>query len=636
APALWFVIIAFIISIFAVWGGGGDIGGGGGKNTIAYVGKEKISRDFYYSSLIQRLQAMQEQYQQLDANFIQQLNIPQQVLEQIIQRRLLLQRAKYMKLNATDEEIRDRIISYPVFQKDEKFVGFEEYKKILNWNRISISDFEKGLIDEIRIDKVVKATTAGVIITEEEVWTNYKNNTESARIDYVVLETANIELDKEPEESEFKAYFETQQENYELPERREAQYIFFKNEDLKIEADVMDSEIAEYYRENEAQFKEPSQTRVSRIYFPFEERDKDDVKTEAQGILDRVNNQEDFGILAEIYSKDDKTSTQGDWGLFEWRSLPTAEQDAVNILDKDQNSGLIETEEGIAILKVTEKEQEKLTPLEDVKERITNIIKDQVARDLADKKAALLEKNAKKEKSLEVAAQKLGYTIQNTGLLKQGEEIEEIDPSGSLSSALFNLEDSGISAPVYTYQGVGIAQLTKVEAPRPATFDEVKDQIKDDFLEEKKKEVARERLNRVKAEISRSDLETLAQKYEMEFKTIEEHKRGVYIGTVGDNPKIDDLAFSMELNEISDPVEYEGGFTIIRVMDRKLATKEDFEKEKQTETDTLLEEKKNKYFQSFMAKFREDTGVRIRYDVFLQVNSDVMSRFSREEDTGIN
>jgi len=41
APVLWFVIIAFIISIFAVWGGG-SIGKGGGSNTIAVVGKEKI------------------------------------------------------------------------------------------------------------------------------------------------------------------------------------------------------------------------------------------------------------------------------------------------------------------------------------------------------------------------------------------------------------------------------------------------------------------------------------------------------------------------------------------------------------------------------------------------------------------
>ncbi|MBU4203793.1 MAG: SurA N-terminal domain-containing protein [Acidobacteria bacterium] len=56
APALWFVIVAFIISIFAVWGGAGQLGERGGKNLIARIGKEKISSDLFYSTVLQRLQ----------------------------------------------------------------------------------------------------------------------------------------------------------------------------------------------------------------------------------------------------------------------------------------------------------------------------------------------------------------------------------------------------------------------------------------------------------------------------------------------------------------------------------------------------------------------------------------------------
>ncbi len=42
APVLWFIIAAFILSIFAIWGGGGEVGGKGASNTIATVGREKI------------------------------------------------------------------------------------------------------------------------------------------------------------------------------------------------------------------------------------------------------------------------------------------------------------------------------------------------------------------------------------------------------------------------------------------------------------------------------------------------------------------------------------------------------------------------------------------------------------------
>jgi peptidyl-prolyl cis-trans isomerase D len=628
APVLWFVIIAFIISIFAVWGGGSI--GGGGKNIIAKIGKEKISRDFYYSSLVQRLQAMSNEYKELDANFIQQLNIPQQVLEQIVQRTLLLQRAKDMGLKVSDDEIAAKIKSYPVFQKNGNFAGFEQYQKILSWNRISISEFEKSLESEILIDKVIKSTTAGVIITEDEVWENYKKNTESARLEYAVLDVNSIKLETEPQEAELTEYFNTKKDNYRLPERREAEYVFFKTDELKPEIQVSEKEISKYYNENEAQFKEPEQTRVSRIYFSFEGKDKELVRTEVGNIFNRLKKDEDFGVLAEIYSQDDKASSKGDWGLFEWRNLPAKEQEALKTLAKDEYSELIESEDGIAILKVTEKEPEKLTPVEQLTDRITTILKDQKARGVAEQKIAQFEKNARKGKSLNLAAQKFGYKIKNTGLLKQGDTIEDIDPSGSISSSLFSLKNNGLSSPVYTYKGVGLAQLKKIEEPRPASYEEVKEQVKDDFTAEKKKSVALEKMNRFKAEFNRSDFDQLAEKYKMEYKSVEEHKRGQYLSTVGENQTIDSLAFSLDLNDTSNPIEFENGYTIIRVLDRKVITKEDFTKEKENEKEKLLESKKNKFFQSFLAKLREDKNVKIRYDIFLKVNSDVLSRFSKK------
>ena len=62
APTLWFVIIAFIISIFAVWGGAGALGEGRGANTLATVGKEKISLSLYQQTLQQRIEAMRREF----------------------------------------------------------------------------------------------------------------------------------------------------------------------------------------------------------------------------------------------------------------------------------------------------------------------------------------------------------------------------------------------------------------------------------------------------------------------------------------------------------------------------------------------------------------------------------------------
>lgn len=632
APTLWFVIIAFIISIFAVWGGAGRLGEGGGTDTLATVGKEKISVSVYSQTLRQRIEAMRREFKELDSRFIQQLNIPQQILNQLIQQTLLTQLSKEMGIKATDEEIRKKIMSYPVFQKDGQFVGFAQYQKILDWNRIPLSEFEKSLRQEIIMEKVVDVITAGVTVTDTELWENYKNNNDTARLEYVTLGLDKVELEEEPKTEDLEEYFQENRDSYKIPEKREADYYFVKTEDLKAEIELTETEIETYYGDNTERFKEPEKIKASRIYLPFEEMERDLVVNQARDLLDQIKSGQDFGELAKIHSKDDKAADSGDWGLYEWKSLSQQEQDEINRLAQGEVSDVLEVEEGAVILKVTEKEAESIQPLEAVKDRIINILKDEKARQMAEKEIARLEKAAKKENSLDVAAQTLGLGVRNSGLLKENDPLEDIDPSGSISMTLFNIEEKEVSSPIYTYQGVGLAQLMKIEPPRPAEFEEVKEEVTEDFTAMKKKDLAVERINSVKQDLSRKSMEDLAQDYDLEYKTVEEHKRGQYLGVIGENREIDKLAFSLPLGEASEPVEFESGYALIKVLDRKEVTREEFEKEKETEKETYLETKKNKFFSSYIAKLQEEKDVKIRYDLFLKTNSDVLSRFGGEEE----
>lgn len=630
APTLWFVIIAFIISIFAVWGGAGRLGESRNANTIVSVGKEKISSDIYMQDLMQRLEMLKTKFKELDKNFIQQLNIPQQVLEQIIQQTILLQRAKEMGIEASDEEIREKITSYPVFQKDGKFIGFEQYQKILDWNRIKVSKFEENLKKEIEIEKVVNAITSGITVSQKDLWKNYKNSNESARLEYIFIETDKTELKKESSSIEIQEFFKKNQDKYKIPEKREAQLVFFITEDLKNETELNDLEIEKYYKDNLSQFKETEKIRANRIYIPFKDKEKELVLAEAHNILDKIKGGENFGELAKKYSKDEKAKENGDWGFFEWKRLSSDEQEKIEKLPKGDISPVIELEEGLSILKITEKEPSRQKTLEEVKERITSILKDQKARELIEKRVNKLEKVSRREKSLDVASQKLGYKPKSTGLLKDGEAMEDIDPSGSISTAIFKLEEKEISSPIYTYKGVGLVQLQRTEPPRLANLEEVEDDVKKDLTNIKTKEKAFEIMKEIKTQYNGISLEKLAEKNNLEYKTIEEHKREQYISVVAENPEFDKLAFTLPLEELSEPIEFEGGYTLIRVLERNEVTNEDFEKNIDTEKNNFLETKKNIFFQSYLSKLREEKGVKIKYDLFLKINSDILSRFERD------
>lgn len=632
APALWLVIFAFILSIFFVWGKGGGSGESRDKNVVAYVGKEKISVDIYINSLRTKIESLKEQFKELDANFIQQLNIPQQALEETIRQELILQTARRIGVKAADSEIRNRVLSYPVFQKDGKFIGFDEYKKILEWNRTTVSEFEDIISKEIMTTKAIQILTSGVSVTRDEVWENFKKSNESAELEYIYIPSDKMELSEQPTKEALLDYFGKNKDKYEIPEKRTAEYVFLNKEDLKGQIDIKDPDVQKYYESNKSHFEEPEKRRVQRIFLPFGDNEKKDILEQSNEIKKQLDKGEDFGKLALEFSKDDQASNNGDWGYFEWKQLPLEEQDTIQELAEKQISDPIELEDGVSIIRVSEILPSVQLPLEDVRERIETILRDNKAEEMIETRIAQLEKLALKEKSLDVAAQKLGYKIKNTGPLELGEGIDEIDPSGSLSHMLFNMEEKEISSPLITYKGKGISQLIKIDPPRPAAFEEVEEKVKNDFINEKKEQKAFERASSIKNSSNGSDLKDLAESDDIEYKSAQNHKREQYLSLIGENSEIDRIVFSLPLTELSDPIKVKGGAVLLRVLERKEVTKEEFDENFIQARNELLNTKQNKLFQSMYIKMREKIGVKINYDLYTRVNSEILSRYQSEND----
>jgi len=629
APVLWIVIATFIIAIFAVWGGAGRIGETQASNVIATVGGTKITTDEFSTNLRQKLENLKRQFKELNRGLIQQLNLPQQVMEEMVQQELLLQMARDMGLGASDEELRQKITSYPAFQRDGQFIGAEEYRSVLSWNHIPVSEFEKGMRREIVLTKLVQVLTAGLAVTPEEAWDNYKKNGETAKIEYLVLDKSKVKLEGEPGPAEVQAYFDKNKDKFKIPEKREAVLAFLRTEDLKKEIELSESEVEKYYKDNLDQFKQPEETLVSRIFLPLEGKAKDLVLAEAQGLADRIGKGEDFGEAAKKYSRDAKAAQGGAWGPSEWMTLPAKEQEAIKTLDQGKMSGPIEEEDGVALIKVTKKTEAVTTPLSEARPRIKTMLEEQKAQALATERISKLEKDARKEKSLESACAKNNFKTERTGLLKKGESMGAIDPSGAVSSALFNLGGKEISAPLFTYRGAGLAQLVNTVPAHEAKLDEVREEVVLDLTEVRKKERVLETLQNLRAKMTpKQSWEDLASKNGLELKTVNEHKRGQYLGTIGENAEVDQLTFSLPLQTVSEPVEFGDGYLLLKVLERKEVSQADFAANKDKEMDNLLADKSNKFLASYLAKLREEKGAKVNYNVFLQVQSDILSRFA--------
>ncbi len=592
------------------------------------MGGERITAAEYTTVLRQRLEQLKAQVKELNRGIIQQFNLPQRVLEEMIQQKLMLQMADDLGLSVSDKELRDKITSDPRLQRDGQFIGAEEYQKLLTWNRIPVAEFEAELRREIVLTKLVQVLTAGVAVTPERAWENYRKKNESAKIEYILQEKDKVTLDREPSPAEIQAYFDKNKDKFKIPEKREAVYAFLRTDDLKKEVELAESEIQAYYNDNADQFKTPAEVEVGRIFLPLEGKAKDAVLVEARNVLDRIGRGEDFAGLAKALSKDAKASLGGSWGTTEWMTLSAKEQDEINKLEPGGLSSPVELADGVSILKMIRRTEAAVTPLSEAQVRIKAILEEQKAQDLGAERIARLAKDAAKAKSLESAAAKLNLKVERTGLLKKGEALGSVDPSGVISAGLFALGDKEISAPLYTYRGVGLAQLLASVPPHDARLDEVQEEVLQELDEFRKKEMILEKLQGLRARMSAASAwEDLAQKNGLEFKSVNEHKKGQYLGTVGENADVDQLAFSLPLNTVSDPVEFGNGYLLLRVLSRKEVSPADFSKEKDKEMESLEAEEGNKLLMSYLAKLREEKGVKIRTENFLKIQSDILSRF---------
>lgn len=122
--------------------------------------------------------------------------------------------------------------------------------------------------------------------------------------------------------------------------------------------------------------------RSSHILFKVEdtsdEAAMEEARTKAQEVLDRINSGEiDFADAAKEYSDDTSAENGGDVGWDRSNNFVTAYADALDGLELDEVSGLVETEFGIHIIKCTEVfvAPEEITSLDQIPEAFREEIK---------------------------------------------------------------------------------------------------------------------------------------------------------------------------------------------------------------------------------------------------------------------
>jgi len=141
---------------------------------------------------------------------------------------------------------------------------------------------------------------------------------------------------------------------------------------------VTDKEIQDYYEANKSKFTEPEQVKARHILIKSpqnaSEQEKTVAKNKIDSILKEIRDGEDFAELAKKDSECPSAPQGGDLGFFSRGQMVKPFEDVAFALQPGQVSDVVETEFGYHIIRVDEKKPGKQLKLEEVQDRIKEVL----------------------------------------------------------------------------------------------------------------------------------------------------------------------------------------------------------------------------------------------------------------------
>jgi peptidyl-prolyl cis-trans isomerase D len=610
------VTLGAIIVVFIFWYGYSYRAGR--VNQIATVDGSPISIEEFRNVYDQTLELYRRQFgDRLDDKLIQSLNLKKQALDEIISHRLLLQEAARLEFRVPDQELLSVIQQQPAFQRNGRF-DQRVYERILKSNRITPEIFERRQKQELLMEKVQGFYLGGLKVSEGEALDTYKWLNEKVNLDYVVFKPDEYG-DMAVSEEEIRAYFSEHKNVYETPPMVKVQYLRFDFKTFEAAATVSKEDIRTYFDLNKQDYATPKKVKARHILFEVKPDAKPEViekvRKKALDVLAQARSGKDFGELAKKYSDDPGSRDKGgDLGFFTRERMVTPFADAAFSMKPGEISDLVKTPFGWHIIKVEKIQEAKEPTLADVSDEIKAKLARDAGKSMAFDRAEEIYEACYEAGSMSDVAKANQLTLHETGFFSQNGPVKGIKEAKKFAETAFALPEHGISEPLELSDGYYILQAVAKEPASIPALESVKEMVKKDLIQAKKKDRAREDaeafLNALKGGAS---FQEAAKSRKLTTKTTGFFGRSGAIPEIGFERDILETAFSLSSSKpLPDSVlRGKQGYYAIHLKGRQEADVKKFEDQKADITSNLLREKRRKTLTQLLEWLRGNSQITI-------------------------
>ena len=613
--SLGLVCVAFVLFYIPDFlrGSGADAAS---SDTIAKVeGREITSADFRRTYQAQ-LQAYRSAYGgNMSDQLLKQLGIEQQILQQMVDERAALAEADRLGIKVSDEEVRRRIFAMPAFQENGGFIGEARYQQLLRMQRppMVASEFEDNVRRGLAVEKLRGSLTDWLSVNDKELEKEYRRRNDKVKLAVVSVTADSFRTQVNATDADVTSYFDAHKNDFKIPEKRKIRYLLIDIDGLRAKVVVPAADIEREYNNNSEQYTTPEQVRASHILLKTEGKDDAAVKAKAEELLKQAKAGADFAELAKTHSEDEASAKNGgDLDYFgRGRMVPEFDQ-VVFAMQPGTTSDVVKTQYGYHIIKLVDKKNATTRPLADVRQQLTDQLAYQRAQAQAADLAQNLEKQITRPADLDKVAKAQGLTVQESGFFARDEPILGLGPSPEAANKAFDMKPNDVAGPQRASRGFVFQTLVSKQDPYVPKVEDVKDRVREEVVKQKARDLSKQKAAELAAKLkSAPDFEKAAKAAGVEAKTTDLLTQDSPIPDLGVAPAVEDAAFKLAVGAVSDPIATDTGTAVIKVLEKKEVTPEEWTSSKDRFREELLTDRRNRFFSAYMLKAKQKMKIEV-------------------------
>src|SRR5688572_20497858 len=381
---LLLVIGAFVLTSVFVGAMGGDAER---TDVVASVNGEAIPVERYHRRYQAYLDAYSRVYRdRVSPERAEQLGLPQQAVNDLVQEALVVQRARAEGLEVSDEELNAQIQAVPAFQDNGRF-SLRRYQEFLKRRGTSAGAFEGDVRRELTRMKVETTVKGGIKVSEAELEQAFVVRREEARAAWALVDVGALAAAAAASDDEVQAYLKEHASEFKQPDRRRIQYVTLVPKDFR--PHVAEADVEKYYTERTREFETPRQVRASHLLVSVPQTGgseaEDKARAKVADVIRRAKGGEDFGKLAAEVSED--PGSKGKGGDLGWvkkgEMVPQFEEALFGLKKGEITAEPVRTPFGYHAIRAVDVKEASRRSLKDV----APVIRDRLAGEAADKTA---------------------------------------------------------------------------------------------------------------------------------------------------------------------------------------------------------------------------------------------------------